>query len=583
MKTITVFFAVDDNYINLLKIALSSMIEHASKDYKYDVCILHTKLSKESKNIIRGIKNKNLRVSFHNVTASMELLSKRLNVRDYYTLTTYYRLILPRTFWTIDKALYLDCDIVVRGDISKLYEYDLGDNLVGAIPDASVQIFEEFITYVEKALDIPHDHYFNAGILSMNLKAMREMHFEKKVEDLVKKVSFKVAQDQDLLNVICKDRVLYLPDVWNTMPLGEKKDDPQLIHYNLILKPWKQDDIMYEDIFWANAGKYGVADALLAFKQSIPEERKLAEKQGIEGVKALCLYEVKRKRYYREGIKVLEEEEKTERQEILERIKEYEKEGKFDVDVENDPPYRPLEPGDVDYLRKRLISRIKTRVMEKTANKYFNNLLKNGDIVIDGFENTEIIKNMKTGAVITCNHFNPFDSIPLHKVVEKYAPKKTLWKVIREGNFMFPGMFGSILRHCHTLPLAQNTYVLKEMINATNKVLTSGDFVLIYAEQSMWWNYRKPKPLKPGAFKFAANAGVPIIPTFITMRDTDKMDKDGYPIQAYTLHILEPIYPDPALSVVENVSIMKAENERVWKECYEKVYGIKLTYTTVKK
>ena len=188
MKTITIFFAVDDNYINLLKIALSSMIEHASKDYKYDVCILHTKLSKESKAIIKGIKNKNLRVSFHNVTASMELLSKRLNVRDYYTLTTYYRLILPKTFWTIDKALYLDCDILVRGDISKLYEYDLGDNLVGAVPDASVQIFEEFITYVEKALGIPHDHYFNAGILSMNLKAMREMHFEKKVEDLVKKV-----------------------------------------------------------------------------------------------------------------------------------------------------------------------------------------------------------------------------------------------------------------------------------------------------------------------------------------------------------------------------------------------------------
>ena len=121
------------------------------------------------------------------------------------------------------------------------------------------------------------------------------------------------------------------------------------------------------------------------------------------------------------------------------------------------------------------------------------------------------------------------------------------------------------------------------MINATDKILKDGDFVLVYAEQSMWWNYRKPKPLKPGAFKFAAKAGVPVIPTFITMRDTDKMDKDGYPIQAYTLHILEPIYPDPALSVVENVSNMKAANEKAWKDCYERVYGVKLTYTTVKK
>ena len=585
MKTITIFYAVDDNYIRLLKIALSSLLDNASKAYKYDICILHTSLSKESKQFIKAIKSKrkNVHISFHNVTANMELLSKKLNVRDYYTLTTYYRLILPKTFWTIDKAIYLDSDIVVRGDISKLYEYDLGDNLVGAVPDASVQIFDEFITYVEKALEIPHDKYFNAGVLVMNLKAMREMHFEKKVEDLVKKVSFKVAQDQDLLNVICKGRVLYVPETWNTMPLPPKKDNPDLIHYNLILKPWKQDDIMYEDIFWSCAGKYGVAEQLLEFKKNIPEERRLAEKQGIEGVKALCLYEVKRKKYYHDGIKVLEEEEKTERQEILERIQLFEKEGKFDQDVENDPPFKLLQPGDVDYLRKRFISRFKTHFVVKKANKYFNSLIKNGTIVIDGYENTEIIKGMKSGAVITCNHFNPFDSIPLHKVVEKYAPKKKLWKVIREGNFTFPGMYGTFIRNYYSLPLAKNTLVMRQMIDATKTVLTRGDFVLIYAEQSMWWNYRKPKPLKPGAFRFAAMAKVPVIPTFITMRDTDKKDADGYPVQAYTLHILEPIYPDPEQSVMENVNMMKEANEKAWKECYEKAYGVKLTYTTVKK
>jgi hypothetical protein len=56
-------------------------------------------------------------------------------------------------------------------------------------------------------------------------------------------------------------------------------------------------------------------------------------------------------------------------------------------------------------------------------------LIKKGVIVIDGYENADIIKKMKTGAVITSNHFNPFDSIPLHKLVMKYAQKKKLWKV----------------------------------------------------------------------------------------------------------------------------------------------------------
>lgn len=586
MKTMTVFFAVDDNYIHLLKIALSSMIENASKNYRYNVCILHTTLSKESKKFIKTIKASNLKISFHNVTANMELLSKKLNVRDYYTLTTYYRLILPKAFPTVNKAIYLDSDIVVRGDISKLLEMDMGDNLVGAVPDASVQIFKEFITYCEGALEIPHEKYFNAGVLMMNLKKMREFKFESKVAELVKKVSFKVAQDQDLLNVICKDRVLYLPREWNVMPLGEKVENPCLIHYNLILKPWKQDNIMYEEIFWACAGKYGVGEVLINFKQSIPEERKLLEQEGINKVKQLCLYETKRKKYYQDGIKSLEDysdEFDNSREAVLKRIQQYEIAGTFDIDAENDPPYRSLMPGDVDYLRKRIISKFKTHFVVRRANRYFNDLIKKGIIVIDDIENGSLLKHMKSGAVITCNHFNPFDSIPLHKAVSKYAPKKKLWKVIREGNFTFPGMFGTFMRNNYALPLASNTLLMKEMVEATTTVLKRGDFVLVYAEQSMWWNYRKPKPLKPGAFKFAVRANVPVIPTFITMKDTDKKDQDGYPIQSYTLHILDPIYPDKDLSPTENVLKMKEANELAWKKCYESVYGIPLTYLTVKK
>ena len=96
----------------------------------------------------------------------------------------------------------------------------------------------------------------------------------------------------------------------------------------------------------------------------------------------------------------------------------------------------------------------------------------------------------------------------------------------------------------------------------------------------MWWNYRKPKPLKAGAFIFAARNNVPVIPTFITMRNTDKLEKDGSYIQAYTLHFLSPIYPDENLTLQENVNYMKSENERKCKEIYESVYGEKLTYLT---
>ena len=96
----------------------------------------------------------------------------------------------------------------------------------------------------------------------------------------------------------------------------------------------------------------------------------------------------------------------------------------------------------------------------------------------------------------------------------------------------------------------------------------------------MWWNYRKPKPLKQGAFIFAARNNVPVVPTFITMRDTNKLAADGSIIQAYTLHFLPAVYPEEGLSQQENVLNMKKENERLCKEVYEKVYGESLTYTT---
>ena len=94
----------------------------------------------------------------------------------------------------------------------------------------------------------------------------------------------------------------------------------------------------------------------------------------------------------------------------------------------------------------------------------------------------------------------------------------------------------------------------------------------------MWWNYRKPKPFKKGAFTFAANNKVPVLPCFITMEDTEIMDGDGFPVQAYTVHISAPIYPDKNKSWKDNIELLMKKNSEVWKEIYEETYGIPLTY-----
>ena len=80
------------------------------------------------------------------------------------------------------------------------------------------------------------------------------------------------------------------------------------------------------------------------------------------------------------------------------------------------------------------------------------------------------------------------------------------------------------------------------------------------------------------AFNLAVNSMAPVLPIFITMEDTDKIGGDGFPIQAYTINVLEPIYPDPNKSRKENIDYMRDKNYQMWKEVYEKFYGIPLEY-----
>ena len=599
-KVVRLFFTVDDNYIPYLSVTIASIVRHASKKYKYHLTILHDGLSSKSKKAIRKFQNnKNIFVWFYDVTLKVHSLSVKLDVRDYYTITTYYRLFLPDLFPLFNKGLYLDSDIVVRDDIAKLYFTDLGDNLVGAVPDASVQLYDEFINYVHKVIEMDHTKYFNAGVLLMNFKKLREFGLEKRVVNLLKRVTFKVAQDQDLLNYLCKDKALLLDKKWNVMPLGERVSEPFLIHYNLMFKPWNLENIMYEEEFFKYAELAGVKNQILKNREAIPQEVTEKILQGVDGVKAFCNLEASKAEEYHQKIngELVKEKYETmdqkikrvdeimpklspERREVVNKIIELERLGKFDVDVENDPPYRHLMPGDVDYLRKKWTSKVKTMWANYYSYRFFKHMIKKGAIVIDGFEGIENLKRVKGGAVITANHFSPFDSIPLHLALRKYARCKKLYKVIREGNYTMPGIFGYFLRNCNTLPLATNPTVLRSFQSAVDTILHKGNYILIYPEQSMWWNYRKPKPLKQGAFIFAARNNVPVIPTFITMRDTDKLAKDGSIIQAYTLHFLPAIYPEERLSQQENVANMKKENERLCKEVYEKVYGEPLTYLT---
>ena len=265
---------------------------------------------------------------------------------------------------------------------------------------------------------------------------------------------------------------------------------------------------------------------------------------------------------------------------VLQCIEQFEREGRFNEDVEQDLAAKELLPEQVDYLSKKFSTRLKTRVANAIADRYFTGKIKKGEMLIEKVEGGQYLSALKQGAVITCNHFSIFDHYIVFHCIRKYLPKKYLYKVIKEGNYTsFSGLFGFFMRHCNTLPLSSNRRTMMNFTSAVNTLLKRGETVLVYPEQSMWRNYKKPRPFKVGAFKMAYRAGVPVLPVFITMEnDETRVDEVGAPLQKHTVHILPPVYPDESLGVKEGANKMMEEAFALVKAKYEEVYGKPLTY-----
>ena len=283
-KEIPIFFAIDDQYTPFLAVALKSLIENANKDYKYLIKVLHTNVQKEHIEQIRKYEDENVNIEFVDLNYYIEKVQDKLYTRDYYTNTTYFRLFLPELYPQYDKVLYLDSDIIVVGDISELYNTDMGTNLVAAAPDDIIQHNKVFQDYAELVVGVAkYQHYFNAGVLLMNLDELRKFKFEEKFLYLLSTVKFSVAQDQDYLNRLCKGRVTLISHDWDVMPYVNDETKPEnikLIHYNFAYKPWHFEDVTYNEYFWKYAEKTEFYDEIIKIRDSYTEEQKFQDREA---------------------------------------------------------------------------------------------------------------------------------------------------------------------------------------------------------------------------------------------------------------------------------------------------------------
>ncbi len=295
-KEIPIFFATDNNYVPFLAVALTSLFDNASKDYYYRIFVLTTSLKKEYIDeltlICKDAGDKIASIEFVDLREEMEKSSGNFHLRDYYSKETYCRVFIPRVFSQYDKVIYLDCDIVVTGDISELYNIELGDNLVGAASEEVMIEYDVFGTYVEKALGVSRREYFSAGVLLINSKKYREEEIESKFINLMNTFTFRVTQDEDYLNVLCRGKTKMIDVGWNKSAFetpGFNDKNLKLIHYKINWKPWHYDNVHYEEFFWKYAQKTFLYDNILKIKASYSQDLHERDRIAFENLKKMAI------------------------------------------------------------------------------------------------------------------------------------------------------------------------------------------------------------------------------------------------------------------------------------------------------
>ena len=285
---INVAIAIDDGYVKYAYVMLTSLFENNDG---VTVFILQNNLKQESRVILAELAKKyNNEIEFIEVEIDDE--TKKLLPLNAWKIQTYYRLFLVDALLeNLERIIYLDSDMIITGSLRKLYNIELGKNVIAAYanpkPDEKISerradIFREL--YADRAYG-----YFNAGFLLCDLKKMRGRYNFKYYMDALGKLEYKVyTPDQDILNVVHYDEVLLIDEIynfevcsWYEKDYEEKKDAIKVLHY-ILEKPWQANHTPFfaEGVWWNWAKKtpfyeefrdnyISGADSLIEYKKKI--------------------------------------------------------------------------------------------------------------------------------------------------------------------------------------------------------------------------------------------------------------------------------------------------------------------------
>lgn len=223
----------------------------------------------------------------------------------------------------------------------------------------------------------------------------------------------------------------------------------------------------------------------------------------------------------------------------------------------------PDETFDYRKTNQRFVCNV-VRFVLATVGKALVKVLYGAKVV--GKENLQTLK--ESGALCVCNHFSILDTLFVREAIGHFRSYHTMGAANNKT-----GVGGAFIRCGGMLPLSNNLTAMRNFNREVERLLNEGKFVNFYAEQAMWTNYQKPRPMKEGAFYYAVKCNVPVVPVFCTFQKS----KRGH-IRKLRIQVLPPIYADESLPRKARMTALKQAAEAAWQTCYEQAYQTPLTY-----
>lgn len=193
-------------------------------------------------------------------------------------------------------------------------------------------------------------------------------------------------------------------------------------------------------------------------------------------------------------------------------------------------------------------------------------------------DNKQDLSRIKS-AYVTCNHYNQLDVLPIKKLAMRYH--RRLYFFLKASNLAMKFPIAQILKLADSIPILMSAHYLgRALPSYLKKILVGKNWILVFPEQELWFNYRKPRPVRKGVYYYAAKFNRPIISCFVEIQNCPQSElfhRDFYKTRII-LHVLPTIWPKKGLNIRQRANKMQTTDFQQKKQAYEKAYGQKLTY-----